>query len=201
MLALLLSSLLFLHPLASQTKSPFLPDSFQAEYEQTIKKKISGKLKKARGQIKYLYPGNILFKQTEPEKLVWVSNPKTTWFYQAPFIKGEPGNLRITPTEVNSPSKIFDFLKRGLNDNGSYTVKKNGKTIELIFNPQKIKSKFQKAVLTFNGTPVFKNLRSIKMVEKNGDPLTLTFKSLSIGKSFKPKHFVFKPPPNTRIEE
>ena len=190
----------FTLPAFASTAEPFLPSSFRAGYEQTIKKKISGKLKKSRGKIEYLYPGNIKFEQIHPENVIWVSNPKTTWFYQAPFIKEEPGNLRITNTTTDSPSKIFDFLKNGLSDNNAYKVKKNGERMELIFNPQKIHSKFSKAVLTFKGSPVFQNLQSITMMEKNGEPLVLTFTSIHIDTGLKPKYFIFKPPPNTRVE-
>ena len=192
--------LLFIHPITLQAKS-FLPSSFRAQYEQTIKKKISGKLKKSRGKIEYRYPQNIRFEQTEPEKLIWVSNPRTTWFYQAPFIPTEPGHLKITPTGTDSPSKIFDLLKNGLNDNKSYTVRKNKNRVELIFKSKEMKSKFQKAILNFEGSPIFKNIRSIQILEKSGEPLTLIFKSIHINTTFKPKHFVFKPPPNTRIEQ
>ena len=191
---------LFFHPMDVSAKS-FLPPSFRADYEQTIKKKISGKLKRAVGRIEYRYPGNIRFEQTRPENVIWVSNPKTTWFYQAPFVKGEPGNLRTTPTNAESPAKIFDLLKNGLKESHAYTVvKKSDHKIELIFKPKKTPSKFQKAILTFRGSPVFKNLRSIKMLEKNGNPLELTFQSLDIGVAFKPEHFVFVAPPNTRLE-
>ena len=178
----------------------FLPPSFRADYEQTIVKKISGNLKKAHGKIEYLHPGNIRFEQTRPEKVVWVSNPKKTWFYQAPFIKEEPGNLRITPTGTDSPSKIFDLLKDGLKDNTSYNVKKVKGSVELIFKDPKLSSNFQKAILTFKGKPTFKNLHSIKMIEQNGDPLELVFKSIDTEIRFKPKHFIFRAPANTRIE-
>ena len=185
--------------MALKAKS-FLPPSFRAKYEQTIKKKVSGKLKKSRGKIEYLYPKNILFEQSEPEKIIWVSNQKTTWFYQAPFIPTEPGHLKITPTGSESPSKIFDILKNGLRSNKVYSVRKSKQQVELIFNSKETKLKFQKAILNFKGPPLFKNLHSIQMVEKNGDPLTFVFKSIRIDIAFKPQHFVFKPPPNTRTE-
>ena len=187
-------------PSLTLAAKPFLPTSFRADYEQTIKKKISGKLKKSYGRIEYLYPGNVRFEQSNPENVIWVSNPKTTWFYQAPFIKEEPGNLRISNTDSDSPSKIFDFLKNGLNNNDIYKVKKNGNKIEFLFNHKRIHSKFSKAILTFNGPLFFESLRSITMIEKNGDPLELTFKSIITNTGLKPKHFIFSPPPNTRIE-
>ena len=200
MFTFILSLFFFFHPTTVQAKS-FLPQSFRADYEQTIKKKISGKLKKTRGKIEYLYPGNIRFEQFQPENVIWVSNPRTTWFYQAPFIEKEPGHLKVTPTKGESPSKIFDLLKNGLNDNKSYTVKKNKNDIELFFNPKEIILNFQKAVLTFEGPHIFKNLRSIKIVEKSGTPLILNFKSININTKFQKQHFIFKPPPNTRIEK
>ena len=193
-------TLIFFHSIELHAKS-FLPPSFRADYEQTIVKKISGKTKKVRGKVEYLYPGNIRLQQSEPEKVIWVSNPKTTWFYQAPFIKREPGSLREYPTENTSPSRIFDLLKGGLNSNKYYTVNKKGNTVELLFKKDnKISSHFQKAILTFNGTSHFKNLRSIKVLEKNDDPLELVFKSINTDTVLKPEHFIFKPPPNTRIE-
>ena len=190
----------FLLPALAIGAKPFLPPSFRAEYEQTIKKKISGKLKKSYGNIEYLYPGNIRFEQIQPENVIWVSNPQTTWFYQAPFIKEEPGSLRISQTGKDSPSKIFDFLKNGLHDNDAYTVKQNSSNIELRFNPKRVQTKFAKAILTFKGPHLFKNLNSITMVEKNGYPLKLLFKSIQTHTGVKPKHFIFMPPPNTRIE-
>ena len=180
-------ALLFVHSVPLLAR-PFLPSSFCADYEQTIVKKISGKTKTVQGRVEYLYPGHIRFEQGGPEKIVWVSNPKTTWFYQPPFIKEEPGNLREYPTPSASPSKIFDLLQAGLSDN-----KKRENTVELIL-------KDKKAILTFNGTQEFKNLHSIKILEKDNVSLELVFKSINSNRTFKPEHFIFKPPPNTRIE-
>lgn len=195
-----ISFILILFFFATNAGAAFFPKKFRAHYEQEIKKQVSGKIKKSYGTIDYLYPGKVRFEQSKPEKIVWVSNARKTWFYQAPFIEGEPGQLEITNHSDDSITTFFDSLHRRLESNKDYTVERKGSTVELLFTPKsKKKMGIKKATLIFAGKETFRNLSWIKIIRSDNKFVNLHFKGIEINPSFKAKNFVFVPPKNTKL--
>ena len=113
----------------------FLPKSFSAQFEQEYVSTLKGKVKKGNGTIDYLYPGNIRFKTTIPSEILFVSNGIKSWYYRAPFIEGEEGEVTETSAKEGSGifTRFFDSLKNGLSDNAIYTVSKKDKESTITF--------------------------------------------------------------------
>ena len=165
------------------------------------KKKISGKLKKTFGKIEYSYPSKIRFEQNKPEKIVWVSNPQKTWFYQGPFIEGEPGQLQITSTKQNSLSTFFDTLKNGLKNNSFYRVTNIPGGVELTFEKKSTKDLgIVKATIFFRGEKRFQNIYMIHIMRPKNNRVKLALTKMATNMKYKDKNFIFVPPPNTQID-
>ena len=89
------------------SRNNFIPDTFKANFKQSYKSSLSGKEKVTEGHIEYFYPGRVRFEITSPDKTIFVSNPTTTWYYNAPFVDGEPGEVLIKKTGKNGYHKVF----------------------------------------------------------------------------------------------
>lgn len=190
----------------------FLPKTFRAKFQQVYKSTLSGKEKRGQGVIEYQYSGRIRLELKNPEKITFVSNSKKTWYYNAPFVQGEPGTLTIgkakeTGIAGGGPAPLFDLLRQqGLTSNDVYGVKRLPKEhrYQLTFSPdvaQRIG--VAQAVLTFEKgharPPRFPHLESITIGYVNRRPVTLHLTGIEKGITFPSKHFDFTPPPNTRL--
>ena len=71
----------------------FLPNSFRAQFTQSYTSSLKNKIKTSKGVIEYQYPGNIYFSTEGTQKIIYVSNRTQNWYYVAPFLDGEPGEL------------------------------------------------------------------------------------------------------------
>ena len=95
-------------------RKDFIPNTFKAHFKQSYKSSLSGKEKVTKGYIEYFFPGRVRFEVTSPDKTIFVSNPQTTWYYNAPFIDGEPGEVLIKKTGKMVISKFFDCVNLSL---------------------------------------------------------------------------------------
>lgn len=178
----------------------FVPKSFKAEYRQVIKKVVSGKEQETRGTISYLYPSRIRFEQLRPEKVVWVSNLKKSWFYQAPFIAGEPGQLKVTEGGKNIVGGLLDILDKGLSSNKYYKVSRNKKKVILTFNPKARRElDITKVELRFKSKEVFKGIASMNIFQESGKVVRLRFTNVKLNLQYSSELFVFVPPKNTKV--
>lgn len=184
----------------ARVNSSFLPESFKAEFNQVHKSSISGKEKKSKGSLDYKYPGHIRFETTHPDNIVFVSNPDKTWYYTAPFMEGEPGELTVSKSNKNSLVAFFDLLKRGLTSNKMYKVFKNEKGHLLKFSDKNKKDLgLISAQLMFKGKGAdFKNLNEVILEKTDKTQVRLLLDKVQSGWSFKNSHFIFKAPKNTR---
>ena len=179
--------------------SKFLPGSFKAEFHQIHKSSITGKEKKSKGSLDYKYPSHIRFETTYPDNIVFVSNPEKTWYYTAPFMEGEPGELTVSKSNRNSLVKFFDLLKKGLRTNKMYSVTKNKKGNLIKFNEKNKRDMgITSAQLSFQGASDFKNISEVHLIKTDKTQVHLQFKKVQPGLTFKSSHFVFKAPKNTR---
>ena len=113
----------------------FLPKTFSAKFEQEYESTLKGKIKKGYGNIDYKFPGHIRFESSTPSTVIFTSNDEKSWYYRAPFIEGEQGEVTETSAKNGSMSyiKFFDSLKNGLVSNKYYAVE-SGELVKLKFN-------------------------------------------------------------------
>jgi len=194
------------HALAANAKKKpaksFLPRTFRAKFQQKHISTLTGKEKVSSGVIEYQYPGNIRFEVKKPNHIIFVSNPKKTWYYTGASIEGEAGELTIKPTGKMVLSRFFDTLKQGLKSNKLYGVKKvNGKE-RLTFTPAAMKKMgIKEATLTFGkkGQRLFKDLKQVDLLYKNKKKVTMILTEIKSNLRTRYKEFFFRPPPNTKI--
>lgn len=180
-----------------------MPNGFSADFQQIYKSSVSGKIKKRLGSINYKYPGNIRLEMAPPPvKTIFVSNPKESWYYTAPFITGEKGDVIISNSGHKDFVRIFDVLKKGLVDNENYKIIKKKNLVEIIY-AKKMQKKLEvsKTVLKFKklAKQSFKNIEWIEFFYINKKPVKMIFSKLIINPKFSNNHFHFIVPKNTNI--
>ena len=79
--------------------------------------------------------GQIRFESSTPSTVIFTSNGEKAWYYRAPFIEGEQGEVTETSAKNGNMSyiKFFDSLKNGLVTNKYYNVVSSD-VIKLKFN-------------------------------------------------------------------
>ena len=183
----------------------FIPDTFKAYFKQSYKSSLSGKEKITIGHIEYFYPSRVRFEVTSPDKTIFVSNPSKTWYYNAPFIEGEPGEVLIKKTGKMVISKFFDILKTGLKNNDYYKVENKNNLYEVTFSKNIIDEiGIKKSILSFKkikGTPHFSDVRYIDLHYSDKRIVKMTFSKIEKSITFPKNRFVFKVPENTQISK
>lgn len=194
--------LLFLMSFNVQAAKTFLPQSFSAELEQSHKSTLSGKVKTSKGKIYFQEPAKLRIEFKDPNETVFVSNKTKTWYYRAPLIKGEKGELRIEDKGNTELSKFFDLIKKGLGSNSQYDVVSKGKNQTLIFKESTAKEVgFLEAEMEFNSDQElsFANILNLKIKKLDGQVIDLKFSKLSMDQKLQMDLFQFIVPPNTNI--
>ncbi len=182
-------------------KSTFLPKTFMTKFTQEYKSALKGKKRKSHGVIEYAYPSKIRFEIDKPDKLIYVSNNKTSWYYTAPFMEGEPGTLSVRKSKKNGLHKFFDSLRNGLKSNKLYKVINKGKMSTIKFSKKMIKElDIIEAHFIFTGkNRNFSSLSKILMTYSDHHKIKMDFTSIKVNLPFKKGYFVFKAPKNTRV--
>jgi outer membrane lipoprotein-sorting protein len=199
------ASALILLSVLMYTKSAFadfLPQSFSSKFEQTYISTLKGKEKKGQGSIEYKFPGSIRFETNSPSTVIFVSNGVKAWYYRAPFIEGEQGEVTESSAKDGSTIyiKFFDSLKKGLVSNDYYDVKK-GQTIKLTFKPHAQKELgITDSEISFKvkGSEKFEDVESIALIFSDGKKSTLKLIDLKASPNFSADRFNFTAPANTK---
>ncbi len=189
--------------------TPFLPSSFKAHFSQEYISSLSREKRSSRGEIHYRYPGHIRFSVSGKQNIVFVSNATKSWYYTAPFIESEPGELIVgaggsTGQKKNPYANLFDILKQGLRDNRYYRISSDGKKLKklasiLTFTPAGTNAtQIKRAKIFFKGKKRFDKIERIEVTFADEKNFTLNLSSIEANIKFKKGHFVFVPPPNTR---
>lgn len=182
----------------------FMPRAFQAELDQVITSRIGNKKKTTPVTMKYLFSNNLIFDvKSEDSPLTYVCNKTTTWMYQPPWDPSEKGEVKIGESSKYCYVKIFDALSNGLKSNKLYSVKKDGKEVELEFNKiamaqtqiRKAKIYFKNAISNKTSIIDVDYMELWKLDEKK--PLTFKFKSFDTKRNITVDDFTFKVPENT----
>lgn len=183
--------------------SPFLPPVFKAKFKQVYKSALTGKEKLTDGKIEYKYPGHLRFEIVGPNKSLFITNPDKTWYYNAPFIEGEAGEVTIKKTGKMVFSKFFDTLKEGLSSNKYYKVKKIGEDYHLSFSSKMSNQMgIKKSILRFKNKklkPIFLNLHYIFLHYNNKKIVKMIFFEIEKMIKDNSKRFKFEVPKNTKI--
>ena len=183
----------------------FIPDTFKAYFKQSYKSSLSGKKKVTTGSIEYFYPGRVRFEITSPDKTIFVSNPSKTWYYNAPFVDGEPGEVLIKKTGKMVISKFFDILKTGLKNNKLYKVESKKNYYEVQFSKKIIgEIGIRKSILSFRNSksnPQFGDINYIDLHYTDKRIVKMTFSKIEESVIFAKNRFIFKVPENTQISK
>lgn len=180
----------------------FLPATFTSKFEQVYTSTLKGKEKRGQGSIEYKYPSQIRFETSTPSTVIFTSNGVKSWYYRAPFIEGEQGEVTESSAKEGSTIyiKFFDSLKNGLNSNEYYTVKK-GEPATLQFSAKAAKDLgIKESVLNFKnrGVQKFEELDSIELTFSDGKRSKLNFIDMKTNVSLNADRFNFTPPANTK---
>lgn len=180
----------------------FLPTSFHTEFTQEYTSKVSGKKVITVGAITYLYPGHLKLDVTKPDPVLYVANPKKSWYYTPPFAEGEPGELKVSDNPDNVLNRFFDVLKNGLKDNADYKVaagKTGGQVLSFAPKAQK-ELGLKEAVLFFKseGATDFSALTRLKIKDSEDQIKDFTLTKIDESKKITKDLFEFTPPENTR---
>jgi outer membrane lipoprotein-sorting protein len=186
---------------STQAFADFLPKAFSSKFEQEYISILKGKTKKGTGSIEYKYPGQIRFETTTPSSVVFASNGVKSWYYRAPFIEGEQGEVTESSAKESSTVyiKFFDALKNGLVTNNYYEVK-SGEPATLIFKSSASKELGMKeSRLHFKSkSQNFADLEMIELIFTDGKTSKLRFLDLKINPDLAASRFNFVPPANTK---
>lgn len=177
----------------------FLPSAFRCQFTQEEKSLVSGKIKKSEGQIEYRKPGRIRFEIQKPHQIIFVGNPKRTWYYTAPPFDGEPGEVTISSGNEHPILKFFDILSHGLVKNNAYEVEKKQGVVTLVFS-KTAKEEFglKSAVLTMGQDYTFPSLKKIAVTLAEGKTIELFLSNLKPNVALPETVFRFEIPANTR---
>lgn len=180
----------------------FLPTAFHSTFTQEYVSKVSGKTVTTKGELTYLYPGHLKLEVKSPDEVLYISNPKKSWYYTPPFAKGEPGEVKISDNPDNVLERFFNVLKNGLENNKSYTVAK-GKTGGHVLSFKADAAKrlgIKEAVLFFKGESTdFGALNRLKIKDSEDQVKDFTLSELNATAKVEKSQFDFTPPENTRI--
>ena len=182
----------------------FLPTSFSTDYEESFKSAASGKIKKSFGKIDYKYPKQIRFEVLNPDPSTFVANAKTSWYYTAPFIEGEEGQVVIQPSKDLALTKFLDSLKKGLKGNDAFSVFIKSEKLTLKFTDKTKKQlQLQEAILTTSSADASKvaslsGFNQLELIHLDGNKLNFKFTGFKSNVNHPANHFEFKIPPHTK---
>lgn len=199
-----LALVLFFSMSLQLARAEFLPQSFSAKFEQEYISILKGNAKKGLGLIDYKYPSNIRFETSTPSQVIFVSNGVKSWYYRAPFIEGEEGEVTETSAKEGSTVfiKFFDSLKNGLSSNSLYDVKNAGDGMHVITFKAKPAKEFgiKEAILSFSSAKDkdFSELKKIDLLFPDGKKTTLRLSELKVNPHYDAQKFNFVAPPKTK---
>ncbi len=202
----LFASLFAAYFITAEASSTYLPSGFRVEVVQEYESALPGGEKRSsEGHILYSYPGQIRFELKTPDHIVFVSDGESTWYYTAPAIEGQPGELNISEAGNSGLSRFFDALTHGLNSNESYQVEKNDKRATLVFEESMAQQlDIRSAILEFSDNEKrFQHITQVSLTYLDGHQTDLKFKNMrplgQIDDVKRRDFFRFVPPENTRV--
>lgn len=197
-----LITVLFLAGIAEVlAKDGLLPSSFKATFEQRLKSEITGKEKVSSGEIYYEFPTHLRFEIKEPDPVTLVVTPEKTWYYTAPFVSGEPGELIIKKSSKSPVVYFFDELHKG-SESSLYKSEKGDKRLLLKFSEKGQKETgVLSAEISYQGETKFENIQEVLITHTDKKNVRLSFKERTSNLKFDAAVFNFVIPPKTNIRQ
>ncbi|MDD0854437.1 outer membrane lipoprotein carrier protein LolA [Halobacteriovorax sp. GB3] len=183
----------------------FMPKSFEANFKQENISKRKRRSRRAapkiiEGKVQYKFPGHIRFDVTSKDnKLTYVSNNKTTWYYTPAYTEKEQGQVTIQTAKANPLHLLFDVLKNGLKSNEFYNVKIDGEKAHLTFSKDfSSKLDIATAEITFKEKKEFSHIQKIDLSYSRGKVVSFQFGGIKENVGLSSDVFNFKIPKNTK---
>ena len=158
--------------------------------------------KVSHGNLRYRHPGHLHLVVNQPQKIIYVNNSKKSWYYTAPFIEGEPGEVTVNyNAKEGALIRLFDILRKGLKNNLYYRVNTTGKEATLTFiRPGMMETQIRLVKIVFAKEKMeFSQIERMEVNTIDDKSFKLKFNSIRTGVKFDDSIFSFKVPPNTRI--
>lgn len=182
--------------------SDFLPQSFSAQFEQEYVSTLKSRVKKGNGKVDYQFPGKIRFETNTPSTVIYVSNAIKAWYYRAPFVPEEQGEVTITSAANGATpfTKFFDVLKNGLKSNSQYIVerKENVSTLKFLKDASAEYGISEASIVFKDKGEAFKDIDYIELTFNDKKTSKLKFKDLKINNVNAAETFEFVIPANTK---
>lgn len=179
--------------------SGFFPNSFKASFREERTGVLSKEKIINSGFVEYKYPGRLRFELEGPIATVLVVSPEKTWYYTAPVIEGEKGELRITATKKGSVGKVFDLMRGGIKNNENYRVVREDNRYELILSEATGKELgVQKINLFFKEAKEFRHLSRMD-ISSGGRLKSYFFRDIDPNANIPEVRFRFQTPANTNV--
>ncbi len=182
----------------------FVPNSFSAQYEESVVSLVSGKEKKSFGKIDYKFPGNLRFEVTTPVPTLFVVNAQKSWLYQPSTIKGEKDQVTIQKSSNLPLIKFLDSVKNGIEGSKLFTTKYEKTDLVLTF-VKTIQKEMGFVEVILHSSKDAKEIKELKGFEKitlkhiNGSKTQIKLVDLKEDASFPSGHFEFTPSGDTKV--
>ena len=182
-----------------------LPSSFRVEFEQIHKSVLRKRKQVSQVSLDYKFPSQIILETQGQTETRYVSNGKTSWYYTAPFIPDEQGEVIVQNKVDLGLLKFFDSLKKGLKKNDYFQFNYHGRKLTFEFTPKGIQDlSLSSAVFHAKNSKklddlTLKDFEKIVLNKTNKKTLELIIKKVDESKKFNSRHFYFKPPKNTKV--
>jgi outer membrane lipoprotein-sorting protein len=180
----------------------FIPQTVTVEFEESYTSSISKKVKKSFGKLDYKFPGHLRFEKISPDKLSFVCNPKTSWYYTPAVVKGESGQVIIQSSSGFVVSKFLDSLRSGMKTNKDYEVVKQEKSVVLTFKNKKdieLKEAVLHSMRKIDETKSIADLAMIDLLYLDNRKISLRLLSIKENTVFSEGYFNFVIPEKTKI--
>lgn len=180
-----------------------VPDSFTMKLEQVHKSLLTKKEKKTDVRIQYLYPRHIILESGK--ETVYVSNGRKSWYYTAPFMPEEQGELVVRKQVDLGLLKFFDSMRDGIEKNPFFTYKQVSNKLIFTFSTNGIRQlSLKEAVFISKKIKAPKSLKlsdftEIILTKSNQKKTFFRIKSVDNKRKLSSHNFHFRAPENTKV--
>ncbi|WP_440053050.1 outer membrane lipoprotein chaperone LolA [Pseudoalteromonas sp. T1lg65] len=168
--------------------------SFQGKFEQVVKDEQGNVLQQGAGQITLAQPLKIRWQQEMPDETLFVSEGKTTYYYDA-FAE------QVTIMDTNKLIDTTPFVLLTTQDMtqwNKYQVTLNTTTYEITPN-ETVESQVEKLTLEFNKSG--DSLAKLSVIDVSGQLSSFTFKNTKVNETISDTTFQFTVPEGVVVDD